>query len=57
MVDLMDLGYVLSQIEKIGSDGDHNPKIKLQSEHGETKWIDIDWESIRKIKAVLKLEN
>lgn len=53
----MDLGYVLSQIEKIGSDGDHNPKIKLQSEHGETKWIDIDWESIRKIKAVLKLEN
>ena len=53
---MLDNKYVLRQINIVGDTGKYNPKIKILTEHGETKWIDINWESIRKLKAIFQLE-
>ena len=48
--------YILKQIDRLGKDGEHPPKIKISSEAGETKWIDISWDALAKVRAIIKTQ-
>ena len=54
---MVDFKYALKQIDFVvgKKKGVYPPKIKIQTEIGETKWIDVSWESLNKLRSVLRV--
>ena len=47
------MSYYKDQLNRVDTKGDYNPKFKVTSEGGDTKWMDLNNESVKELREWL----